>query len=219
MAYNFIAANSRYLSTTSPVSGVPFTFGCWMRNTSLIATTARSSLVLYGTANSLQRYHLRYTLDNSGVNGVLSFLTNDGVNAQVNLLGSEIVSVNAWYHLCGVVTSTTSRALYVNGSSVSSSTATQNNISLSNLYIGCTINASGTPTVLMDGDLADAAIWSVALSDSEIASLGKGIPANLVRPSSLEFYAPLIRDLTDQVGGRTITNNNGAIASDHPRIY
>lgn len=219
MAYNFIAANNRYLSTTSPISGLPLTFGCWMRNTSLIEFTARSSLVLYGTANSLQRYHLRYTLDNAGVNGVLSFLTNDGVNAQVNLLGSETVSANIWYHICGVVSSTTSRQLYINGSLAASSTATQSNISLVSLYLGCSINASGTPIVLMEGDIADAAVWSAALSASEVASLAKGFPSNSVNPASLEFYAPLIRDLTDPVGGRTITNNNGAIVANHPRIY
>lgn len=219
MAYNFVPASSQYLSTTAPVAGLPLTFGCWMKNNTLIATTARSALVLYGAANSLRRYHLRYTLDAAGVNGVLSFLTNDGVNAQVNLLDSATVSANVWYHICGVVSSTTSRALYVNGVSVASSTATQADISLVSLYAGCTINASGSPIVLMDGDLADAAVWSAELNASEIASLGKGIPANLVRPSSLEFYAPLVRNLQDTVGARTITNNNSATVANHPRIY
>ena len=41
----------------------------------------------------------------------------------------------------------------------------------------------------------------------------------MIRPQSLVFYAPLIRNLIDAKGGRTITNNNGATVAVHPRIY
>jgi hypothetical protein len=40
-----------------------------------------------------------------------------------------------------------------------------------------------------------------------------------VRPQSLVFYAPLVRDLQDVRGGLTITNNNGATVAAHPRVY
>jgi hypothetical protein len=40
-----------------------------------------------------------------------------------------------------------------------------------------------------------------------------------VRPQSLVFYAPLVRDLIDYKGGLTITNNNTATVANHPRVY
>lgn len=40
-----------------------------------------------------------------------------------------------------------------------------------------------------------------------------------IRPQSLVFYSPLVRDLNDQKGGLTITNNNGATVANHPRVY
>jgi len=71
----------------------------------------------------------------------------------------------------------------------------------------------------MNGLIAEVGIWNVALTVAEIASLAKGITCDKVRPQSLVFYAPLVRDLSDQKGGRAITNNNGATVANHPRIY
>ena len=71
----------------------------------------------------------------------------------------------------------------------------------------------------MNGLIAEVGIWNVALTVAEIASLAKGITCEKVRPQSLVFYAPLVRDLSDQKGGRAITNNNGATVANHPRIY
>jgi hypothetical protein len=40
-----------------------------------------------------------------------------------------------------------------------------------------------------------------------------------VRPQSLVFYAPLVRNLQDVRGGLTITNNNTAAVANHTRVY
>ncbi len=69
------------------------------------------------------------------------------------------------------------------------------------------------------GRIADAAIWNVALTADEIASLADGMTCDKVRPQSLVFYAPLIRTLQDLKSGLTITNNNTATVADHPRVY
>ncbi len=71
----------------------------------------------------------------------------------------------------------------------------------------------------MDGRIAEVGIWNAALTAEEIASLAKGMTCDKVRPQNLVFYAPLVRDLVDQKGGLTITNNNGATVADHPRVY
>ncbi len=66
---------------------------------------------------------------------------------------------------------------------------------------------------------AEVGIWNAALTAAEIASLANGMTCDKVRPQSLVFYAPLVRDLIDQKGGLTITNNNGATVANHPRVY
>jgi hypothetical protein len=71
----------------------------------------------------------------------------------------------------------------------------------------------------MTGQIAEVGIWSAALTDAEIVSLAKGMTCNLVRPQSLVFYAPLIRNLQDVKGGLTLTNNNTATVFNHPRVY
>jgi len=70
-----------------------------------------------------------------------------------------------------------------------------------------------------DGQIAEAAVYNAALSAAEIASLANGMTCDKIRPQNLVFYAPLVRNLIDQKGGLTITNNNGATVANHPRVY
>lgn len=70
-----------------------------------------------------------------------------------------------------------------------------------------------------DGDIAEVGVWNVALTAAEIASLADGMTCDKVRPQSLVFYAPLVRDLQDVRGGLTITNTNTATVANHPRVY
>jgi hypothetical protein len=79
-------------------------------------------------------------------------------------------------------------------------------------------NSAGVD-VFARGVIAETGVWNVTLTADEIASLAKGVACNLVRPQSLVFYAPLVRNLIDVRGGRAITNNNGATVVNHPRIY
>jgi hypothetical protein len=72
---------------------------------------------------------------------------------------------------------------------------------------------------LLNGRIAEVGIWNVALTAAEIASLADGMTCDKVRPQSLVFYAPLVRDLQDVRGGLTITNNNTATVANHPRVY
>ena len=71
----------------------------------------------------------------------------------------------------------------------------------------------------MDGRIAEAAIWNVELTDAEVAILGKGFSPPFIRPESLVFYAPLIRDEDDdRVGGLSLTAYNTPTIASHPPI-
>jgi len=89
-----------------------------------------------------------------------------------------------------------------------------------------TIFNSATPLTIgylpinyFPGIISEVGIWNSALTAAEIASLAKGMTCDKVRPQSLVFYAPLVRNLQDVRGGLTITNNNAATVAAHPRVY
>lgn len=70
------------------------------------------------------------------------------------------------------------------------------------------------------GMVAELAIWNVMLTAAEIASLSKGFRAPMIRPQSLQFYAPLVRGLQDHKGARTMALQAGSEALfDHPRVF
>jgi hypothetical protein len=73
--------------------------------------------------------------------------------------------------------------------------------------------------LFLSGGIAEVGIWTAALNADEIKSLAAGMTCDKVRPQSLVFYAPLVRDLVDAKGGLTITNNNTATVANHPRVY
>lgn len=96
------------------------------------------------------------------------------------------------------------------------------------LHIG--YNLSGNPSenvvpganyyaTYANADFAEIATWKAGLADAEITALARGFTADQIRPQSLSFYAPLVRNLQDVRGGLTITNNNGATVANHPRLF
>ena len=74
-------------------------------------------------------------------------------------------------------------------------------------------------TNYLNGRIGEVGIWSAALNADEVKALSRGMTCDKVRPQSLVFYAPLVRNLQDLKGGLTITNNNTATVAAHPRVY
>jgi hypothetical protein len=211
MAYTF-NGSTQYLSTASaPASGLPMTIAAWLRPTTLAGMRAvtvgvnggthRNQLGVYTTANLL------------GIQAV-SVGTNGGFVSQTDVIASS----GTLFHGCAVLTSSTSRTAYLNGTAAVTNTT---NVGTQDTANAVSIG-SGWATTLgayYTGDIAEVGVWDVALTAAEVASLAKGFTCDRVRLDNLVFYAPLIRDLIDKVGGRTITNNNTATVANHPRVY
>jgi len=211
MAYNFVQANgSRVALTGSPITASPVTLSAWIRRDT-IATGNRSIV--------------RMTAYNDGL--ILWLNPSNFVVARAEWgSGSNIssanssgtVSANDWTHAVArfnLSGSTNVLSSYLNGSKGADTSITSfTQETLENGQIG---SQGGSTT--FGGDIADVGVWNTALSDAEIVSLSKGIACNKVRPQSLRFYAPLIRNLSDIRGGRTLTAINSLTVSNHPRIY
>lgn len=125
-------------------------------------------------------------------------------------------SVNTWVDICGVAASASDRRLYANNVK-STSTATVG-FQGGELAIG----AYGTVTAIteyLSGRVSNCAVWDVALTDDEVTSLYRGFSPRRIRPQSLKFYAPLVRDFNDIRGGVTLTQSGSLSVAEHPRTY
>jgi len=209
MAYNFTAASSQYLSTTSvPVTAAPVTLAFWGKTAT---TPALDTIGLSIGDGSTHRIQLGV------IPGPLRVICTSAGASGASALTSGNWTLNNWFHACGVVSASNNRVAYVNGGG---SGLNSGNIPLnafSEILVGARRNT--TPGLYWNGDIAEVGIWNAALTVAEIASLARGMACDKVRPQNLVFYAPIVRDLQDVKGGLTITNTNTATVAAHPRVY
>lgn len=212
MAYDFTAASSQYLSTASaPASGTPMTIACWAR-----PSESNAGIVSVGVNGGTHRNQLTAAGSDSGTYRIAA--SSVGSVTANNADGTNRDYKNQTWHLAGVFSSSSGRSIYVAGLSEGTSTT---DVGSQNSFTSLTIGSRWATTIgaYYSGWIAEIGIWNVALTAAEIASLSKGMTCDKVRPQSLVFYAPLVRNLQDVKGGLTITNNNTATVAAHPRVY
>ena len=212
MAYNFTAASSQYLGTAStPVTAAPLTIAGWFFPTA----NASGTICSVGVSSGTNRQQLFYDPTTpGGARLAANSLDNTG---QSESSRNNVVTVNTWQHGAGVFTSSTERLAYHDGIAGIVNTVSRTPSGLNTITIGGRWNT--TIGGFATGRLAEVGIWNVALTAAEVASLAKGMTPDKIRPQNLVFYAPLVRDLIDQKGGLTITNNNTATVANHTRVY
>ena len=211
MAYNFNGTN-QYFSMSPPAVNTPLTMACWFRSTS---TTTNQRLVgVYVTGGDYWDLGIRGADAGDPVAAIVNAQTNHG-NIQI-VATTAGYTANTWHHAAGVFSSATSRTAYLDGGNSATGTTNLTNANAVSARIGVFF---GEAIQFMNGQIAEVGIWNAALTAAEIASLAKGMTCDKVRPQSLVFYAPLIRDLTEIRSGLAVTNNNSATVANHPRVY
>ena len=216
MARNFVSASSQnFLGATPPVTdGIPLTISAWMRTS---GTTAKAAVCISAEDGS-PRVQL-YTTTGART---LSFAALDSVTAAVAETPNSY-SDGVWCHAAATVTSTTSRAVYLNAGTAGTNTDSRSIAGFERINIGSR-RSSSTDGVFFDGDLAEIGIWNVALSATEIASLAAGYSPLLVRAASLVAYYPLHGRLGAAqgeeawVGSIALSQSNSPAVAAHPRI-
>ena len=213
MAYSFVRASSQYIqATSSPITDIPITLFARAYSGN---TTNNQALLSLCAATGLNAHWINYSGAEPGDPAVsVSYGTGIGVAST-----SSAYSTNTWQALVGRFISDTSRNVTLDaftGTNATSAPVTE--ASIDRLQIAC-VTLSGAVQNAFDGRLAETAIWTENLNDDEVASLTKGFKPTRIRPQSLVFYAPLVRNLQDTRGGLALTNNNSATVADHPRVY
>jgi hypothetical protein len=218
MAFSFNGSTQYLSNNSSPLGNRPtaYTMACWVNG------AAQVSKLFFCLGNSTTNNPV-ICIGSGGVGGATNSAqarffarsNNTGDVGEINLGGGTAFD-STWHHIAITWDNSTGR-LYVDGSQVDSGGSMDTPQDLNRLAIGALLRA--TPATHLSGSMADCGMYNAALTADEIASLAKGMTCDKVRPQSLVFYAPLVRDLQDVRGGLTITNNNTATVANHPRVY
>lgn len=211
MAYKLNGTNQWLSCSSAPAASLPLTMACWFNSED--ATINQQLIGLWDTSNA---YYWGLFADGTQTGDPVRIFAFSGPASTVSTTSGY--TANKWHHACGVIASTTSRTVYIDGGSSATSTVSHT-LTPNALRLGRFVSGAGVPSLYLKGSLAEVGIWTVELTAAEIASLARGVSCRLVRPQSLVFYAPLVRDLVDEMRGLTITNNNTATQNDHPRVY
>lgn len=182
MARSFASASTQHLLTSAAVvTAPPVTMACWFIADDTTAERCLMSISDGATDNQWFRLDLRGDVGGDPVSMRCRF--SGGQDARAD--STTGFSTATWSHACGVVASTTSRSVYLNGGNSATNTTSVSTGSFTTTTIG---KRSSSNQALMNGDIAEAGIWNVALNADEIMALSKGVCPLLIRPANLKGY-------------------------------
>jgi hypothetical protein len=215
MARSFNGTSDYLNYATAVRTTTPLTMACWAKWNTLGTSTM---LMTIGDSSSTTTLLNRFRLSKNASDLVIAATANTTTSGTSS--GGTVTATNTWYHCAGIYTSSTSRTGYLDGVAGTANTTSLTPSSLDDTTIGASIYSGGAGTY-MDGQIAEAGIWNVALTAAEITSLAKGVSPLMIRPASLISYWPLIGQTSPEIDlrSRFEMTVNGAVAADHPRVY
>lgn len=214
MARAYASASSQYHEIASSVPGsgpTTFTMATWFYAADTTSTFALMALGTNGSVGRAVMFAAAGQILYSYVNS-----TNTASGSATTAAASPY-STNTWTHACVVNASTTSHSAFIRGADKATGTTAVTLSGMDRTNLGCRWNT--TRGVFLNGGLAETAMWSVALSDAEVASLGSGYCPLLIRPQSLIGYWPLFARATneeDWAGSNPFVPTNTPTAVAHP---
>lgn len=216
MARAFASASSQKLQhDNAAVSDVPLTMACWMRTAT--AGTSQACMTIGRRTAAAQRYQLFFR----NTNRIAGFCQN-GAGTQTTTFEDSSgvnISTNTWYHGAVVFNTTTDRTIYRDGGSSTNNTTTVTVGTVDTTMLGTRFDG-GSFGLYLNGQIAEAGIWNVALTAGEIAQLAKGVCPLMVRPEALVAYWPLYGNSSpedDWINDFDLTIT-GATKAAHPRV-
>lgn len=215
-AQDFDGSTGHASSSAPEFTAEPFSVACWVRADNDTAT--HSPFGLGDTAVTTTYFSIFLS---GGFGDLIQVRARDGVAGAADANTSTVFSANVWHNVVGVWASSTSRAAYIDGGSKGTNTDSRSVTSTDTVSLGRV--TTSTPGLYLDGKLAECGFWNVALTDAEVATLGKGFAPPCVRRASLVAYYPMVRDTTSLKDRFSATANNLTLAgttavADHPRI-
>lgn len=188
----------------------PFTINMWVYPVTVVGGVN----IIAAFHNSSDNQVFRFALNGTTTRALFSAFDTTVANAA----SLTTYNTSAWNMITGVGTSSTSRTVYLNNGGSATNNTAKTPTSPTAWILGGNWSA-GAPAPSFEGYMAEVAIWDVALSTDEIASLYTGVKAQFIRPGNLKMYAPIIRDIIDVRGNTTSITNNNTTVQNHVRRY
>lgn len=194
------------LSRASAVrTSAPLTLAVWFKAASLHT----AALLSINNGNTTNRFSI-----GCGSTGSVNVSTNaaQGVSAGP-------WAVDTWNHCCGVITASNSRAVFLNGAGKATETTSATPSGLNRTAIGVHGTSTQNPFA---GEMREAAVWSVALSDDEVAQLARGIGPYAIQPANLVCYWPILGAASpevDKVAGLDLSLAGSPPQADHGFMF
>jgi hypothetical protein len=222
MARGVYSTTNHFVYAGGVVTATPLTMSCWCY---LTTTPTGGKLVglfyTSGAGTKLDGFDIAVV----GTTGNIIADTGDGTTVN-NATSAAGANLTAWNHIGGVFTSAASRNAWLNGVKSSTSTVSRTPSAAANkTAIGVKYNQNNSKDGgALEMYIAEVAIWSVALTDAEMAQLATGCTPLLVCPESLVSYYPLIRgdtngDEPDLMGGLKMVEQGTVPVAAHPRVF
>ena len=206
MALTFDGSTDKLTSSTAAVTQQDITFGAWVKTTS----TGSNRTIISVSSSSSTNPILRLLL--SGNKPYFQIRADDSII--VTALAANPISTNTWTHVSCTATSSETE-VFKNGVSVGTAgEGYVDPITVDQTELGVLLR-TGPGVELFDGDMAEAAIWNVALTDEEMLELAAGYTPSMVRPSALVMYNPLNGHNNDVTGTCNFTVS-GTTPAAHP---
>ncbi|MHA2172821.1 MAG: LamG domain-containing protein, partial [Candidatus Kariarchaeaceae archaeon] len=212
MGRHFTRASSQYAEVdATPFVDEPITMACWFRTSDL---TNGQTLIWTGDKDVSNKYHWLYAAGDVVGDPIRILSISGGPPASADTTAGY--SSGVWNHACAVIAAGEDRRVFLNGGNKGTDTGRKNPGNPDRLAIGG--RRDSVPTAYMDGDIAEVAIWDVALTDAEVAILGKGFSPEFVQPGNLVSYKRLIRDTQERINKTYDWTTDTSTYSDHPPI-
>ena len=209
MARSFASASSMYgTNAAAPVTAMPLTLCAWVNMPvdllfrvpiSINSNSYAEAFTIYADATTLGAYQF------AGGTSVASTIAG--------------LTAGTWTHVAAVFASTTSRTIYKAGVAGTENTTSKTApAGLNTVRVGLEATDGAS---YWNGLIAEAAVYSVALSADDIASLASGFSPLLIRPDALAAYWPLIGAYSPEIdvrGNFPLTLTNTPTQADHCRV-
>lgn len=204
-----IPNNTNYEVGSAVVTAYPYTMAIWFY---VATTTANRVLMDMGSTTADSGQYL--AANSSGT-----------VEMQPRVAGSGTITTtttsytaNTWHHAAVVYASATDRRVFLDGGGKATSAVNRAfAATIDRTLIGRRLRTNVYSSSI-NGRLAEAGLWSAALSDDEVYALSRGYRPSLIRTDSLVLYVPMVRSVQDLAGGETLTTVGGTPAViEHPR--
>lgn len=212
-AENFNGTTDKAVSTTPESTVLPFTICARGRS----SNTTGNQVAAGFSRVAFNDYYL--LIWGGAISGdPASAALTDGVTG-VTADSTSGYSANVWASACAVFTSATSRAGYIDGGNKGTNTTSVTPAASDRFEVGVLERTS--PLAFFAGDIAEVGLWSVALTDDDVAMLAKYAPP-CVRRDALYAYYPMVNDSTtlkdifsDVPNNLTLTGGTNA---PHPQV-